>query len=466
MVYTKIDLKNAYHSFKVHENSREILSFQFKNKTYCWKGCAFGLSSITSIFCRVMKILLGPIEGVESYVDDCVIASTPEKHAALVKKVLDILTDANLKINFDKTMYLKKTMYLLGFVVGPGVTTLDQRRLSNIDKWTIPKTASQVRHLMGLITSMRGYLPAIARLAGPLDQLRNDDDVKNKWSDDHTKRLEAIKEMLVSKAILHTYDSTKKLYVECDASLYGLGVALTQRDNLGRTLFIAFASKSLNKHERLWSTNRRETQAILFGLTRFRELILGNTNVEIQTDHRALTFLFTTPNLNRTLQHAMVTIAEFGNLSIVYKKGILNTLPDKLSRIYPPILEDQILEGEMDTAIKKLQDFVLVKRSEKTIKLLKDKNVFIKKPNKPKYSNDKELNILAIKLTDQEFKHGTTGYVAPPIDERSKLIEEYHIGHFGVQAVVKALLSEGLYWNTMYNDVKKKIKILQTLCNA
>ncbi|KAI9355578.1 hypothetical protein BD770DRAFT_391257 [Pilaira anomala] len=57
----------------------------------------------------------------------------------------------------------------------------------------------------------------------------------------------------------------------------------------------------------------------------------------------------------------MVTINEFGTPAIVYKKGILNTLPDKSSRLYPRIEEDQTLGREMDTAIKKLQDFILVK---------------------------------------------------------------------------------------------------------
>jgi hypothetical protein len=99
---------------------------------------------------------------------------------------------------------------------------------------------------------------------------------------------------------------------------------------------IAFISKSLNETERRWSTNRRETAAIIFGLERFRPLLWGHPDVVIMTDHLSLTFLFTSSTLNSTLQSYFEILGEF-NFNVAYIKGIQNILPDKLSRVYPPI---------------------------------------------------------------------------------------------------------------------------------
>lgn len=135
-LFSCIDLANAYHSFKVDKDSQEVLSFTFNKKTYRFARCPYGLKFVTSLFSRVMNILFGDLEGVESYVDDCVLISDNETdHIQLINEVIRRLTAANLKINFEKCAWFKTSIRLLGFVVGAGVTTLDMSRLSNIAKW-------------------------------------------------------------------------------------------------------------------------------------------------------------------------------------------------------------------------------------------------------------------------------------------------------------------------------------------
>jgi hypothetical protein len=119
----------------------------------------------------------------------------------------------------------------------------------------------------------------------------------------HTDRFETLKKIIQSNAILHTPDLSRTLYLCTDASVYGLGCALIQKDDLERTVHIAFISKSLNETERRWSTNRRETAAIIFGLERFRPLLWGHPDVVIMTDHLS--------TLNLTLQSYFEVLGEF-----------------------------------------------------------------------------------------------------------------------------------------------------------
>jgi transposase InsO family protein len=450
-IMSKIDLKQAYYSFAVDEASREVLSFSYNHINYKWCHAPFGLSFLTSQYCRVMNILLGDLEGVETYVDDCVLYSeTIEEHIKLINTVLERLTSVNLKINPDKCTWFRTALYLLGFIVGPGITKIDHRRLSNIDKWPIPKNAAQVRSIMGVISHLRDYCPMLSKVAAPLDQLRNDKDVQTKWTSLHTDRFNRIKQILVSNAVLHQPDLSKKFYLETDASVYGIACALTQRDEFNRTVHIAFISKSLNSAERNWSTNRRETAAIVFGLIRFRPLLWGHPlPIEVLTDHMALTYMFTSTTLNSTLQSYMDVIGQF-NLNVVHLKGIANKLPDALSRVYPPIIEDQTLEGEQDRNIKRLEKCILLRRASSN----NDKDRFIHK--KKIYSKDKRLNILAVKLNSKDFKSKGTEYACPPAHERDQIIHDAHaLGHFGIESVVKHIHTyQGLHWNTIYADCK------------
>jgi hypothetical protein len=452
-IISKIDLRQAYFSFEVAESSRKYLNFSFNHKNYEWNHAAFGLKFLTSQFCYCMRVLLGDIPDVETYVDDCVIFSeTIESHIKTINEVITRLTFVNLRINTEKCTWFKTSVYLLGFVVGQGVTKIDMRRLSNINEWKIPKTAKQVRSIMGVVSHLRDYCPMLSKIAAPIDSLRNSKSVEKEWTQLHTDHFESIKQILLSNAILHTPDLSRTLYLCCDASVYGLGCALIQKDELGRTVHIAFISKSLNDTERRWSTNRRETAAIIFGLERFRPLLWGHPDVVIMTDHLSLTFLFTSSTLNSTLQTYFEILGEF-NFTVAYIKGIQNILPDKLSRVYPPIDEDKTLEGEQDRHIRRLEKLILTRRATSDVK--KDTKQIVRR--KAIHSKDKNLNILAIKLNSNEFKSQTTDYTCPPVNERISIIKDAHsLGHFGIDSVVKHIHSNyGLHWNTIYKDCKE-----------
>jgi hypothetical protein len=178
-IISKIDLRQAYFSFEVAKSSRKYLNFSYNHKNYEWNHAPFALKFLTSQFCYCMRVLLGDLPDVETYVDDCVIFNeTIEDHIKTLNEVINRLTSVNLRINTEKCTSFKTSVYLLGFVVGQGVTKIDTRRLSNIDDWKIPKTAKQVRSLMGVISHLRDYCPMLSKVAAPIDALRNSKSVK------------------------------------------------------------------------------------------------------------------------------------------------------------------------------------------------------------------------------------------------------------------------------------------------
>lgn len=98
--------------------------------------------------------------------------------------------------------------------------------------------------------------------------------------------------------------------------------------------------------------------------------------------------MFTSTNLNPSLLAQLDILNDF-KFKIAHVKGMHNGLPDSLSRLYPPIPEDQALEGEQDKQIKKLRKLILTKRADLIHYSKSDKVVHKKKA----YSKDPDLKI-------------------------------------------------------------------------
>lgn len=478
-VISVLDLKQAYFAFPVSPESRRCLTFSHNNLTYRWARAPFGLKFLVSQFVYTMSVLFDGIEqelkeelkkiyikdnkdisqidngfqaGICHYLDDIVVfAKSAQINVLMVKLVINRLTQVNLRINTDKCSFFQTSVYLLGFIISKNITKIDTKRLSNIDTWEIPKTTKQVRSLMGIISHLRSYCPMLSKLAAPIDSLRNKKNIQGKWTALHTDRLERIKQILMSNQILYAPDPSKPYYMQTDASVLGISACLFQKDDLGRIKHIAFASRSLNSAERNWSTNRRETAAIVFGFEKYKPLLWGHNQIIVLCDHLALTYLFTSSTLNNTLQGYLEILGEY-NFSVAHIKGMDNILADRLSRLYPEIAEDKELADEYDQQIKKLQKLILLRRD-------KSANQQVVKQKKI-YSQDQNLNVLAVKLNSKDFKDTTTDYICPPEGDRIQIIRDAHqLGHFGESAVVNHIHTyHGLHWTTIYQDVKKVLK--------
>src|ERR1700748_1915826 len=92
-------------------------------------------------------------------------------------------------------------------------------------------------------------------------------------------------------------------------------------------------ARSLNVAERNYAATKRELLAIVFALQKFHYDLWGS-RFTLYTDHRALTFLHTQKQLNAMMVGWLDILLEF-SFDIIHRPGILNVLPDHLSRLFP-----------------------------------------------------------------------------------------------------------------------------------
>ena len=152
-----------------------------------------------------------------------------------------------------------------------------------------PCNVKQLRAFLGLVNYYDRFVPHLATVAHPLNQLLCKD-VKWLWNNDCDKAFSLLKERLASQSVLVHYDVNLPVKLACDASSYGLGVVISHimPDNSERP--IAYASRSLSKTEKNYSQIEKEALSIIFGVTKFHKFLFG-WFFTLVTDHKPLVFI-------------------------------------------------------------------------------------------------------------------------------------------------------------------------------
>ena len=117
-------------------------------------------------------------------------------------------------------------------------------------------------------------MPDFARIASSLYQLLCKE-TPWKWGKLEQEAFHNLKAALCSDSALRHYNRASKRILQCDASSVGVGAKLLQPGRDDSLLPAAYASRILTSPEQNYSQIERESLAIVFGLTKFRQYLLG-----------------------------------------------------------------------------------------------------------------------------------------------------------------------------------------------
>ena len=117
------------------------------------------------------------------------------------------------------------------------------------------------------------------------------------WDEPQETAFQAVKQLLISTPVLSFYCPDRDTIVSADASSYGLGNVLLQKqpDNVWKP--VVYASRTLTSAEQKYAQIEKEALAVTWSCERFNDYLLG-TIFHIHTDHKSLVPLLSTKNLD------------------------------------------------------------------------------------------------------------------------------------------------------------------------
>lgn len=73
VMFSTIDLANAYHQVPLHEDSRDLTAFITHEGLFRYKRVCYGLASAPAAFQKLMCTILRGVTGVQCYLDDIIV---------------------------------------------------------------------------------------------------------------------------------------------------------------------------------------------------------------------------------------------------------------------------------------------------------------------------------------------------------------------------------------------------------
>jgi hypothetical protein len=301
----------------------------------------FGLKNASKTFQRLInRILRGAKKYSTAHQDDAAIFSdTWQDHIFHLRDIFTRVRQAGLVIKKSKVQLAKDKYRCLGFVLRGGKIRPDREKLKAVANFQPPKNKKQVRQFLGLTSFYRRNLKNHSMEAYPLIQLtKKNMPGKVKLDDEQLAAFEHLKQALMEAPVVRVPDPTRPYVIKTDASQFGIGAILAQKDDDGTEYVVAYASRKLLDREVKYGVTEKECLCLIWSLKYFENYIYG-TKVTVQTDHNCLQFLKTVTGKNPRLTRWSLSLAAF-DVDIEYKRGKQHLDADCLSRLFPDKMEN------------------------------------------------------------------------------------------------------------------------------
>eukprot|EP00253_Pinus_taeda_P032087 PITA_32087 len=151
-------------------------------------------------------------------------------------------------------------MLYLGHIIGVDGVRVHEEKIRAIREWPEPRNMMELRGFIGICTYYRKFVKGFSQLAAPLTDLTRKGAFS--WSDTAQQTFDKLKEG-------------------------------------GHP--IAFESRKLLPHERLYSIYDKEMLAIKHALAKYRQFLVGN-RFRVRTDHNSLKFFLEQKQLKERQQ--------------------------------------------------------------------------------------------------------------------------------------------------------------------
>ena len=471
--FTALDLASGYWQVRMDPTSREKTAFTTYSGLYEFNKMPFGLVNAPATFQRLMESVLSGLARDKClvYLDDIlVIGKTIEEHNENLSRVLERIRSAGLRLKPKKCSFAQQSVEYLGHIISADGVRTDPKKLAAVRDFPQPSDVKTLRSFLGLASYYRRFVPNFASVAQPLHSLTKKD-CPFVWTPDCQSAFEELKRLLTLAPVLSYPDFQKPFVLETDASGYGLGAVLAQRQEDGVIRPIAYASRSLQAHERNYGITELEGLGVVWAVKHFRPYLYGHS-CDVFTDHQALKSLLNTPQPSGKLARWGMAIQEL-NLNILHRSGRTNANADALSRCPLPLQNSDTMSspnegvlavvttGETTEEENEGQCLASLQRQDDGLSKLISYLEMGELPEDDNLAKTFALTQSQYHIQDGVLYHiqpDCTLRIIPPEVSREELFQKVHNGVFGGhlgEVKVHGELQRHYWWKGMRTDIAR-----------
>lgn len=470
-VFAKLDMAQAYLQLSVDREGAEAQTIITHKGAFKCNRLQFGISVAPQIFQKFIDTRLSGISGVLPYYDDILIVGTAELDLdAKVRAVISRFQEDGLHLRQEKCVFRTKTIEFLGFQISEDGIRPTKDKIAAITNAPAPTNKAELQAFLGLLNFYHVFLKDKATIANPLHSLLRKD-VPWQWSYKEQKAFESLKDILVKEPVLGHYSEEKDLWLTCDASPYGVGCVLGQRDDEGREYPVAYHSRTLSSAEVNFAQIDKEALAIVTGIKKFHEYVYGR-KITVRTDHKPLLGIFnpkkSVPEILSPRMLRWTLMLSAYDYDLVYVPGTkiqnadaLSRLPQKVNVPEPPRSEDVLMFENIpeklfcakDVAEETKKDPVLSKVLQWTWRGWPDNKTKFSDELSPYLQRKNEISCY------QDCLLWGTRVIVPP-GGRKTVLNLLHSAHPGI-VKMKSLARSYVWWP----NIDKQIENLVNTCS-
>ena len=189
-----------------------------------------------SVFQRALNFILKTFIKLKIclvYIDDIVIFSrTFKEHIGHLAEVLKCLKEAGLKVKISKCQFAQNSVKFLGHIISAEGVRPNPEKVKSIEDFPSPKNADEVKVVLGMFGYYRKYIKNYGGVAHPMVKLLKKG-TEFEWKSEQ-EAFQTLKKRLLEPPILGYPCFTLPFIVDTDASSFGAGAVLCQKQDSNR----------------------------------------------------------------------------------------------------------------------------------------------------------------------------------------------------------------------------------------
>ncbi|KAL7834748.1 hypothetical protein SRHO_G00289950 [Serrasalmus rhombeus] len=172
--FSKLDLSNAYLQMEVEESSKKLLTISTQKGLFCFNCLPFGVASSPALFQKAMDQVLLGLPHTHCYLDD-ILVSGPDKqtHLKTLNAVLSRLEEYGLHLKQEKCLFFQESVEYLGHIIDAAGLHKSPEKVCAIIDAPAPGDVSQLRSFLGMLNYYGRFIPDLATVLKPLNELLN-----------------------------------------------------------------------------------------------------------------------------------------------------------------------------------------------------------------------------------------------------------------------------------------------------